>query len=143
MAKYDQPKYDDTPLTDPGSALGESDDRIYGIVDDPSNDVPKLIADLMELDVELDSVQVYRGRRGIEELSPDHDEGFLTRIARTVKRIGYEGQILDLVESELKAGHALVAVAVDEGDYGPVIEAMKTHGAHDMHRYGKLTIVDL
>ena len=142
MSRYDQPKYDETPLTDPGAAVSEKEDRIYGIVDDPSNDVPKLVGDLMDLDVDLDSVQVYRGRRGLEELSPD-DQGFLTRIARTVQRIGYEGRILDRVETELKAGHALVAVAADEEHHSKVIEAMKAHGAHDMHRYGRFTIIDL
>ena len=142
MSKDDRARDDETPLTDPGAAMHEREDRIYGIVDDPSNDVPKLMGDLMDLDVNLDSVQVYRGRRGMEELSPT-DEGFLTRIARTVQRIGYEGRILDRVETELKAGHALVAVEVDEEHHSKVIKAMKAHGAHDMHRYGRFTIVDL
>ena len=144
MSKDDKAKHDETPLTDPGAELGDKDDRVYGIVDDPPNDVPKLMSDLMQLDVGLDSVQVYRGHSGIEELSPGSaGQGLLHRIARTVQRIGYEGRYLDLVETELKAGHALVAVAVDEEDHVSVIKAMKAHGAHDMHRFGKFTIVDL
>lgn len=133
----------EAPL-DPAPVLGDREDRIYGVVDDPADDVPALMSALMELDVDLDSVQVYRGRRGLEELSPDaEDGGMMQRIKRTLQSIGYEGRYMEMAERELKAGHALVAVAVDEEHQAPVIAAMKAQGAHDMHRYGKLTIVDL
>ncbi|MEZ5374152.1 MAG: hypothetical protein R2704_15770 [Microthrixaceae bacterium] len=135
----------ETPL-DPAAVLGDRDDRVYGVVDDPGTDVSELEERLRSLDVEvdLDSMQVHSGRSGLDELDPEADDGgVMQRIKRTIQSIGYEGRYLDLIERELKAGHALVAVSVTEENQTAVIAAMKDQGAHDMHRHNKLTIVDL
>ena len=135
----------ETPL-DPAAVLGDRDDRVYGVVDDPGTDVSELEERLRSLDVEvdLDSMQVHSGRSGLDELVPEADDGgVMQRIKRTIQSIGYEGRYLDLIEQELKAGHALVAVSVTEENQTAVIAAMKDQGAHDMHRHNKLTIVDL
>ena len=135
----------ETPL-DPAAVLGDRDDRVYGVVDDPETDVSELEERLRSLDVEvdLDSMQVHSGRSGLDELVPEADDGgVMQRIKRTIQSIGYEGRYLDLIEQELKAGHALVAVSVTEENQTAVIAAMKDQGAHDMHRHNKLTIVDL
>ena len=135
----------ETPL-DPAAVLGDRDDRVYGVVDDPETDVSELEERLRSLDVEvdLDSMQVHSGRSGLDELVAEADDGgVMQRIKRTIQSIGYEGRYLDLIERELKAGHALVAVSVTEENQTAVIAAMKDQGAHDMHRHNKLTIVDL
>lgn len=133
----------ETPL-DPAALLGEREDRLYGVIDNPADDVPELMSKLADLGVDGDSVQVYQGESGLEEMKPGYDGGgLLRRIKRSIQSIGDEGQYFDRIEAELKAGHALVAVSTDEENRSPVIAAMKAQGAHDMRRYGKLTIVDL
>jgi len=98
----------------------------------------------LDVEVDLDSMQVHSGRSGLDELVPEADDGgVMQRIKRTIQSIGYEGRYLDVIERELKAGHALVAVSVTEENQTAVIAAMKDQGAHDMHRHNKLTIVDL
>lgn len=133
----------ETPL-DPVPLLGEREDEVYGVFDNPADDIPELVSKLTALGVDRDLVQVYQGQAGLEQLKPGStDGGVMQRIKRTIQSIGEEGGYFDLIEQELTAGHALVAVEVDEENYGSIIDAMKELGAHDMQRHGKLTIVDL
>lgn len=133
----------ETPL-DPARLLGEREDEVYGVVDNPAEDVPELMSKLTALGVDCESVQVYQGQAGLEQLKPGYDGGgLMQRIKRTIQSIGEEGSYFDVLERELTAGHALVSLAVDDESRAKVIDAMKAVGAHDMQRKGKLTIVDL
>ena len=142
-----------SPL-DPAAVLGEHDDRIFGLIDNPDVDVPELILKLADLDVEPDMVNVYQGQSGLQQLSPGFDGadggvgvggggGVFRGIKRAIQSLGEEGRYVDRIRAELTEGHGLVTVSVDENNRSRVIAAMKEQGVHDMHRYGKLTIIDL
>ena len=142
-----------SPL-DPASVLGEHDDRVFGLIDNPDVDVPELMSKLADLDVHPDMVHVYQGETGLQQLSPGFDGadggvgvggggGVLSGIKRAIQSLGEEGRYVDRIQEELKAGHGLVTVSVAESNRSRVIAAMKEQGAHHMYRYGKLTIIDL
>ena len=142
-----------SPL-DPAAVLGEHDDRVFGIIDHPDVDVPELMSKLADLDVDPDMVHVYQGETGLQQLSPGFDGadggvgvggggGVLSGIKRAIQSLGEEGRYVDRIREELKAGHGLITVSVDENNRSLVIAAMKQQGAHHMYRYGKLTIIDL
>ena len=48
-----------SPL-DPAAVLGEHDDRVFGIIDNPDVDVPELMSKLADLDVDPELVHVYQ-----------------------------------------------------------------------------------
>ena len=52
-----------SPL-DPAAVLGEHDDRVFGIIDNPDVDVPELMSKLADLDVDPELVHVYQGQKG-------------------------------------------------------------------------------
>ncbi len=142
-----------SPL-DPAAVLGEHDDRVFGLIDNPEVDVPELMSKLADLDVHPDMVHVYQGQQGLEQLSPGFDGadggggvggggGVLSGIKRAIQSLGEEGRYVERIQEELKAGHGLVTVSVGEDNRSAVIAAMKAQGAHHMYRYGKLTIIDL
>ena len=143
----------ESPL-DPASVLGDHDDRVFGLIDNPDVDVPELMSKLADLDVEPAMVHVYQGQSGLQKLSPGFDGadggggvggggGVLQGIKRAIQSLGEEGRYVERIQEELKAGHGLVTVSVDENNRSGVIAAMKEQGAHHMYRYGKLTIIDL
>lgn len=131
------------PAANPHGFIGYPTDHVYGIVDDPVTDVPQIIANLLALEVATDAIHVYCCHRGAEELSASgRGYGLRARIQRILQSISPEGQHLRIYEAELNKGHALIGVAVDGETKTPIIAAMKTQGAHDVHYYGRFTTID-
>ena len=133
-----------TPNANRHGFVGYPTDHVYGIVDDPVNDVPAIMGELLALDVPTEAIHVYCCQHGVDELAPSGGGyGIRARIQRIVQSIGYEGEHLRRVERELNDGHAVIGVSVDDDAKGPVAAAMRKHGAHDLHYYRRFTIEDL
>ncbi len=133
-----------TARANPHGFIGTPTDHVYGIVDDPQTDVPQIISDLMARDVAADSIHVYCCQRGLQELSPSgKGYGPRARVQRILQTITVEGQHLRTIEHELNRGHALIGVAADDATQHRVANVMRNNGAHDIHFYGRFTIVDL
>ena len=125
--------------------VGYPTNHVYGIVDDPATDVPQIMGDLLALDVATEAIHVYCCQEGLEELSPSGEGyGLKARVQRILQAIGYEGDQLRRVERELKKGHAVVGVAVDDDDAKKAVAAvLRKRGGHDVHYYARFTIEEL
>ncbi|NND03014.1 MAG: hypothetical protein HKN91_09520 [Acidimicrobiia bacterium] len=127
------------PITNPEEFRSSPRGHVYGIVDDPAQDIPAVTADLLAAQIPLDGIHVYCCTEGVKALDPTGAEhGLRARIVRLVQSITYTNEYRTVVESALEKGHALVGVAVDEEHVAKVATILGAHGGHDMMYYGRL-----
>lgn len=127
-------------VTNPGGFRTSPIGHVYGIVDNPDHDVPAVVGDLLAAHLPLDGIHVYCCREGIDALDPSGTKhGLRARITRMVQSVTYDDDHLEVIESHLEAGHALIGVAADDSNQDSVATILRRHGGHDLVHYGKLT----
>ena len=132
--------------------VGHPTDHVCGIVDDPANDVPEIMGDVLALNVASDAIYVDCCRQGREEFSRSaKGYGLTARVQRILQTaIGCEGERRRRVEREPTDGHAVVGVAVDDHDAKMAVAvaavlaaAVHKPGVHDIHDSARCTIEGL
>lgn len=128
------------PVINPEGFRSSPDGHVYGIVDRPNADVAAVTADLLAADVELDAIHVYCCDEGADRLdAAGTAHGLRARVIRMVQSVGYSSDHLERIERELRAGHALIGVAIEDDRKDEVGDILQRHGGHDIVHYGKYT----
>lgn len=129
-------------IENPRGFLAYPTDHVYAFVEDPDTNVPKIIGELISRNVGTEAITIYRGRHGIDNLSPSGASyGVSARIRRMFHWLGYEGEHLRHVEQELEAGEALVGVSVEDDETKETVAGIfRDNGGHHIRFYARFHI---
>jgi hypothetical protein len=88
----------------------------------PSKEAVKAaIMDLETANVDISTIRVLHGEKGVQILDPTGAEhGLGTHIVRWLQRLGYDRNILDVYEEALDKGESLITVPCDPADSRPL-----------------------
>jgi len=99
--------------------------------------VKAAIKDLETANVEVSTIRVLHGEKGVQILDPTGAEhGLGTQIVRWLQRLGYDRNILDVYEEALDKGESLITVPCDPAHSRPLGRLMLLHGAHGIIYFG-------
>jgi hypothetical protein len=99
--------------------------------------VKSAIKDLETANVDVSTIRVLHGEKGVQILDPTGAEhGLGTQIVRWLQRLGYDRNILDVYEEALDRGESLITVPCDPADSRPLRRLMLLHGAHGIIYFG-------
>jgi hypothetical protein len=95
------------------------------------------IEDLETANVDISTIRVLHGEKGVQILDPTGAEhGLGTQIVRWLQRLGYDRNILDVYEEALEKGESLITVPCDPADSRPLGRLMLPYGAHGIIYFG-------
>ena len=111
--------------------------QVLGILEEPEQDVPDVMRDLLAAHVPLDAIHVFScPDAGSETNAICH--GLRERIKRLLEAEAYEPGHLDAIDGHLRAGHALVCVeSVREGGWECISGVLQRSGAVDIMLNGR------
>ena len=114
------------------------DDRVLGVVDDPS-EVTAAIQDLIAEGYNQEDIVVLCGADGAARVeAADRRPGPVGALYRFAEHtLGDEPEERERYARELAAGRFLIAVPADERRKTRVAEVLARHGAHDMEYFGR------
>jgi hypothetical protein len=99
--------------------------------------VKAAIEDLETAKVDISTIRVLHGEKGVQILDPTGAEhGLGTHIVRWLQRLGYDRNILDVYEEALDKGESLITVPCDPADSRPLGRLMLPYGAHGIIYFG-------
>jgi len=131
---------DQISLSEPPDSLltPRDDDRVLGVIDDPSQ-VTAAIEDLVREGYSREDIVVLCGAEAAARLeAADRPGGPLGALYRFAERVlGDEPEERARYARELAAAHFLIAVPADESRKSQVAQVLARHGAHDMEHFGR------
>src|SRR6266545_1989322 len=119
--------------------------KVIGVVD-TSGDLEAALSALRAAGFAREWIQVFSGEEGLRCIDPrGQHHGLLGRLIRIIQSIGEEQEHMRRYEHELRAGHYLVVISVNDGEAERRRAAtiLSRHGGHFVDYYGPLAIVHL
>jgi hypothetical protein len=115
--------------------------KVVGVVD-TAEQLERILAALSERGIDRKEIMVFAGEEGIQSIDPaGRYHGLLGRLTRVIQVIGEELEHMRRYEEELRAGHYVVVVSVDEDRKKEAArEVLESHGGHFVDYYGPLVI---
>ncbi len=111
--------------------------HVYGIVDDLDRAQPAVTADLLAAQIPSAGIHFSSSTADVDDVGHcSGPGGFRAWIGRLLQTV--DGH-LPRVEAELRAGHGLIGVAVDDARKEEVAQILHRHSGHDVVYYGKYT----
>jgi hypothetical protein len=95
------------------------------------------INDLEAASIDISTIRVLHGEKGVQILDPTGTEhGLATHIVRWLQRVGYDRNILDVYEEALDKGESLITVPCAQADSRHLARLILHHGAHGVIYFG-------
>ena len=110
--------------------------HVVGLLTDKSQ-IPAITSDLRSAGVDVATVEILCGEQGARILDADgRYHGLRGRVVRTLQRLGYDQETLEIYDEALRDGDLVLRVPARPKDRYRIAALLQRHYVHDVGYFG-------